>query len=322
MTPHEYAQLRLAYFWDTVKKRGLTTMAEIYRRDIEETETAIQERNREIDRLKAELARAGNQQARADNEIFHLNEQLATAEKKRDDFQREHENAYREVQRLRAELATAENAGEEYRRQYELQQEECIRLRGQLAQRRDMTLTAEAIEELTSAVDAMESAWHELSPGDCTIGDQFIRQNDMRSRINKAREALERWSREGEKSEPQRRTQMLSDCDCPACRIDVRPAADAKVEPLDDPIGTAISDPCAHGDHLEECDNPDCACKCHNAPDHCPDKPPAPDLAALREKAEDQLYLVNLGRMKDETTVLDALRNYIVAVIDARQVKP
>jgi len=51
----------------------------------------------------------------------------------------------------------------------------------QLAAREGQVCAAR--EALLRAKEAMESAWYELDPGDGVIGDQFIRQNDMRKRI-------------------------------------------------------------------------------------------------------------------------------------------
>jgi hypothetical protein len=45
------------------------------------------------------------------------------------------------------------------------------------------TLLLLAIKTLERAREAMESAWHELEPGDGQMGDQFIRQHDMAKRI-------------------------------------------------------------------------------------------------------------------------------------------
>ena len=40
------------------------------------------------------------------------------------------------------------------------------------------------LEAAKRAVEAMQSAWYELQPGTMQAGDQFIRQGDMRERMD------------------------------------------------------------------------------------------------------------------------------------------
>lgn len=47
-----------------------------------------------------------------------------------------------------------------------------------------------AVEGLAQCIPAMESAWYELEPGPVMLGDQFIRQDHMRERIEIAQQAL------------------------------------------------------------------------------------------------------------------------------------
>lgn len=175
MSAHQAAQEYLARFWRVIKNEpdGVTVMAEIYRREIEAMFTRLDAAEKGRDGFAKEVERRGKA-------VQHF---MDVAKERADQLTHERET----TNLLRADRNFYMNLSAE-------KQVEIANLRTQLAQRRDMTLTAEKLDE------SLKFALMTYNGGYSTDNNISIFHHGIETafRLVKADlESAKRWSREG-----------------------------------------------------------------------------------------------------------------------------